>query len=263
MKRGPKKKSFSGSNQKTEKPNYQAVKRSKPSLSFKEVEELLRSCETPLEKALIELGLTTGIRRSDIVNIQIANIDLEGSRIKFWEEKKDRWWEVALEPETVVTLRIYMSTLDPRQKDLFDISDRTAYNYLQNVLKRTTIKKKLKFHSLRTTFVRLSKEMGRDIRWVMDQTGDTARVLMEEYEGYSVDEMVYCLDKDGILKRSLSNGQSMEELIEIRKKLLDELDRIDNIIVRKREGNNSHISGMESEDVRQSTVLQTNEEVSN
>ncbi len=230
MKPGPKKRGFSDFHHKTEKLDIGAIKRSKPSLSFKEVQEFLKSCETPLERALLELGLTTGIRRNDIVSIQIANVDLEGSRIKFWEEKKDRWWEVALEPETVITLRMYISTLDPRQKDLFDISDRTAYNYLQNVLKRTSIKKKLKFHSLRTTFVRLSKEMGRDIRWVMDQTGDTARVLMEEYEGYSVDEMVDRLRKDGIMKRSSSNGQSLEELIEIRKKLIDEIDRIDDII---------------------------------
>ena len=31
--------------------------------------------------------------------------------------------------------------------------------------------------------------MGRDTRFVMDQTGDTARVILEEYEGYTTDEI--------------------------------------------------------------------------
>ena len=79
--------------------------------------------------------------------------------------------------------------------------------------------------------------MGRDIRWVMDQTGDTARVLMEEYEGYSVDEMVDRLMKDRIMKRYSSNSRSLEEWIEIRSKLLDEINRIDEIMVQKKKIN--------------------------
>ncbi len=50
--------------------------------------------------------------------------------------------------------------------------------------------------------------MGRDIRFVMDQTGDSARVILEAYEGYIVDEMVDLMENDNILKRSRPNIMS-------------------------------------------------------
>jgi len=75
---------------------------------------------------------------------------------------------------------------------------------LQRVMRRACIDKQLSFHDLRRTFIRLSKRMGRDIRFVMDQTGDTARVIMEEYEGYTVDEMVEMMNEDNIIRRARS-----------------------------------------------------------
>ena len=172
----------------------------KESLTFEELQRVLSVCETLEDKALIELAVTTGIRREDIVNIELSNIDLERRTLTFWEEKKDRWWVVALEPEVAQTLQMFINQ-NPNRKLLFEFSGRTAYNKFQALLKKAGIKKHLAFHALRRTFIRLSKRMGRDIRFVMDQTGDTARVIIEEYEGYDVDELAEMMEKDGIIKR--------------------------------------------------------------
>ena len=51
--------------------------------------------------------------------------------------------------------------------------------------------------------------MGRDIRFIMDQTGDSARVILEAYEGYTVDEMVDLMEEDSILRRSLPDKMSV------------------------------------------------------
>jgi len=157
----------------------------KESLTFEELQRVLSVCETLEDKTLIELAVTTGIRREDIVNIGLSNIDLERRTLTFWEEKKDRWWVVALEPEVSQTLQMFINQ-NPNRKLLFEFSGRTAYNKFQALLKKAGIKKHLAFHALRRT---------------MDQTGDTARVIIEEYEGYDVDELVSIMEKDGIIKR--------------------------------------------------------------
>lgn len=187
--------------------DYSGLKKIKESLSFEEVQELIDSCETLEEKALVEVAVSTGMRRSDVVGIEINRIDLDKHKIIFWEEKKDRVWMVSIPPELVQTLRMYIRSLPKDQRYLFDFSGRTAYNKLQIILSRTTIKKHIPFHALRRTYIRLSKRLGRDTRFVMDQTGDTARVILQEYEGYTVDEMVKMMQEDNILRRSRKIGR--------------------------------------------------------
>lgn len=172
----------------------------KESLSFEELKRILAVCESLEDKALIETAVNTAIRREDLVRIELAHIDLERRIITFYEEKKDRWWDVAIEPELVQTLTMFINT-NPNRKLLFEFSGRTAYNRLQHLLEKADIKKKISFHALRRTFIRLSKQMGRDMRFVMDQTGDTARTILQEYEGYTVEELAKMMDSDGILKR--------------------------------------------------------------
>ena len=184
------------------KVDYSGLKKMKESLTFSEVQQLIDVCETLEEKALIEIAVATGIRRSDIVKIEINRIDLQNNKIVFWEEKKDRLWMVSLPPELVQTLKMYIRSLPRDQRYIFQFSGRTAYNKLQMILMRTNIRKHIPFHALRRTYIRLSKRMGRDTRFVMDQTGDSARVILEEYEGYTTDEMVEMMRKDNILRRS-------------------------------------------------------------
>lgn len=181
--------------------------RVKNHLTFEEVQEVLAACETLEERLLIELGITTGIRREDIVGIERRDIDLDKRTIVFYETKKKRYWTVALEPEVIQTLKFYIKSLPKKQDRLFNFTGRTAYNYLQNVLGRTSIKKHLEFHALRRTFMRLSKRLGRDVRQVMDQTGDTARTILQEYEGYTVDELVEMWEVEGILKEAKKKGK--------------------------------------------------------
>ncbi len=184
------------------KVDYSGLKKMKESLTFSEVQQLIDVCETLEEKALIEIAVATGIRRSDIVKIEINRIDLQNHKIVFWEEKKDRLWMVSLPPELVQILKMYIRSLPRDQRYIFQFSGRTAYNKLQMVLMRTNIRKHIPFHALRRTYIRLSKSMGRDTSFVMDQTGDTARVILEEYEGYTTDEMVEMMREDNILRRS-------------------------------------------------------------
>lgn len=80
-----------------QKKNISDFRMKKESLTIEELKKVIESCDTLEDLCLIQLGVTTGIRREDIVKIELMNVDLERKTLKFWEEKKDRPWTVALE----------------------------------------------------------------------------------------------------------------------------------------------------------------------
>ena len=180
------------------------------SLTLEEVQRLISVTDRIEIRALFELALTTGLRRGDIVDIDLARVDLDKGHVDFWEAKKKRNWRVFLEADVVTTLRMYVRTIPRGQRKLFKYSGRTAYNYLQTYLKLAGIKKKLRFHDTRTTFIRLSRIMGRSVKYVMQQTGDSAEVILEHYDWLS-DEEMHDVTNDGILgeaTKTVSKGKS-------------------------------------------------------
>jgi integrase len=165
------------------------------SLTIEEQNQLLSVTETFEDLALFKLALTTGIRREDIASIELGNVDLDNRRLRFWEQKKRRWWEVPLKVEVVQELRRYMNTLPRGQKKLFNITGRTAYNRLQKYLKKAGIKKALAFHDLRRTFVKTAKRRGLSPKAVSQITGDTIRTIQEWYENLDMEELKEEVDK--------------------------------------------------------------------
>jgi integrase len=174
-----------------EKPKRPILRRRRhfESLNLEEIQKLLQVTDRVDVRALFMLALSTGIRREDIVDINVRDVDLEQGHIDFREEKKDRDHRVFLEPQVATALKMYINTLPKGQEKLFDFTGRTAYNYLQKYLKKAGIKKHLRFHDLRTTFIRISKRMGRDPVFIKQQTGDSWRVIQEHYEHFSDEDM--------------------------------------------------------------------------
>lgn len=159
------------------------------SLTLEEQELLLGVTETHEDLALFRLELNTGIRREDIVQIQLGNIDLDKGEITFWESKKRRWYKIPIGPGVIQDLTRYINTLSGGQKELFKISGRTAYNRLQKYIKKAGIKKQLSFHDLRRTFIKTAKKKGLDPKAVSQITGDTLVTIQEHYENLDMDEL--------------------------------------------------------------------------
>lgn len=168
-------------------------------LSSREIQMLIGCIDILEDKALIVLGLTTGIRRGDIVKIETGNIDWDNETLKFWEEKKDRYLTIPLEKSVVSLLRMYVNTLK-NQRHLFDFSGRTANRRLKKYVKKAGIRKSITFHSLRATFVKRSKEEGRDVKMVCQITGDSERTILEHYSEWTDSELKERVDKMPIYK---------------------------------------------------------------
>jgi integrase len=159
------------------------------SLTIDEQFKFLSVVDNYEDMALFKLALNTGIRREDIVRIEIGNMDIEQRKLKFWESKKRRWWEVPLTQEVAMELLRYTNTLPKGQKRLFTFSGRTAYNKLQRYLKKVGIKKQISFHDLRRTFIKTAKRKGLSPKAVSQITGDTLRVVQEHYENLDMEEL--------------------------------------------------------------------------
>ncbi len=165
------------------------------SLTITEQELLLSVTETYEDLALFQLELNTGIRREDIVKIQLGNIHLDKKELTFWEAKKRRWYSIPLSNRVIPDLTRYISTLPRGQKELFTISGRTAYNRLQKYLTKAGITKHLSFHDLRRTFIKTAKKKGIDIKAVSQITGDSFKTIQDHYENLDMDELREELEK--------------------------------------------------------------------
>ena len=55
----------------------------KEALTFEDLRKVLASCETIEEQAMIELAVTTGIRREDFAGIELMNVHLKERFIVF------------------------------------------------------------------------------------------------------------------------------------------------------------------------------------
>lgn len=159
------------------------------SLTIQEQDIFLSVIDTYEDLALFKLELSSGIRREDIAEIDIGNVDLENRKLKFWESKKRRWWEIPLREDVAMELERYIKTLPKGQKKLFNFCGKTAYNRLQSYLQKAGINKTISFHDLRRTFVKTAKKKGLDMKAVSQITGDTLSTIEGYYENMDMEEL--------------------------------------------------------------------------
>jgi integrase len=165
------------------------------SLNSYEQDRVLEKADSYEDIALIKLALSTGIRRADIVKIELGNIDLENRELKFWEHKKRRFWTVPLTIEVSEELRKYIKTKKKKSRFLFDFCGRTAYNKLQRALEKAEIKKQISFHDLRRSFMKTAKKKGISLKAVSQITGDTYSTIEKYYQNLDMDELKEEVDK--------------------------------------------------------------------
>lgn len=174
-------------------------------LTHTQVKALLGSIKDLEEKALLELAISTGIRREDIVSIRQKDVDLESGKISFYEHKKKRIWEVYIPKSVVNTLAMWMK-INKQHEYLFParhgekghMSSKTAYNILQRNLIRAGLPKR-PFHALRATCIKECQRAG----WSPEQTarhvGDTIATIQRHYLMPSTEEMKSIVNEKPIL----------------------------------------------------------------
>ena len=149
-------------------------------LTEAEIRLLLSSVESIRDDAVIRLGLSVGLRVSEVVTIRTSEIDFDHGLIKIWDEKKDKWRHVMPTLEAMGVLKRYLNSLDKRTQYLFPLTSKTVERIIQRYSKRA-LGFVISWHSLRTTYVSRSVELEQSPAVVMINTGDSPATILKYY----------------------------------------------------------------------------------
>jgi integrase len=168
------------------RPNQQALvlkkRKRNPNraLTESQIRILLASIENIRDDALIRLGLSVGLRVSEVVSIRTSEIDFDRGLIKIWDEKKDKWRLIMPTLETLSAIKKYLNSLPRQSQFLFSISAKTVERIIQRYSRRA-VGFVISWHSLRTTYVSRSVELEQSPAVVMLNTGDSPATILKYY----------------------------------------------------------------------------------
>lgn len=214
---------------KQERQEWKRGQIGKFSLNEEQLQKVYSNITSIRDLALIKLAAFTGIRREDIVAIEIHNIDWNLGTVKFYETKKRRQWAVWLNPDTLNILSMYVNTLDTHERYLFpgrhqkigEISSKThltgraAYDIFQHWLQASGLENR-PFHALRSSCIKLLARKGWTTEQIMRQTGDTLETIQLHYTVPTDSEMHDAASKTEIgIPETLSREQMRQNLEKI------------------------------------------------
>jgi len=143
-------------------------------LSLEEVERLIASASNLMHRAMLMTLYATGLRRSELCQLKVADIDSQRMVIRVRQGKGARDRDVLLSPKLLETLREYWRWMKPRTY-LFPgtvknwradvpITPKVVWNAVVEARTRAGIQKHVTPHTLRHSFATNMLEAGADLR---------------------------------------------------------------------------------------------------
>jgi integrase len=177
----------------------------KYALSYSDYMKIMLKCRTLEQTCLIGLACEYGLRREDVVAVEIPNINLIEKRMIFMEHKKNRMVSRPLTDIIVTDLTRHINSLPKGTRFLFPakrkssksghMSGMEAWRTLQELCIQADIpmpadRKDRPFHALRGTCYKLKRN--RD-KWTAEQVaawlGDTITTAMKHYGAVTDSEL--------------------------------------------------------------------------
>ena len=153
-----------------------------------EVRQLLAAARSRRDHALLSLAYATGLRVSEMVRLQVQNIDAEAGLLRVVDGKGGKDRVVPLSPRLLQTLRAYWAEVRPARPWLFVGQDNTRHLSIgaaQGVLRSTAVRAGLtrwiSTHSLRHACATHMLEDGVDVRLVQQVLGHVDLVTTARY----------------------------------------------------------------------------------
>jgi integrase len=146
-----------------------------------EVESLLNGIDNIQDHAFFVLGFYSGMRISEIISIEDISLNEGEGRIHIWDEKKNTYRDVYVPGIVFSVLKRYINSMknrkDPR---LFPFSKKTAERKIESWTTKILGKTK-SWHSVRHTYISLSRELELPMEVVIANTGDTPATILKYY----------------------------------------------------------------------------------
>ncbi len=155
-------------------------------LSQDEVRQLIEAARTPIHRVILMTLYATGLRRAELTQLKIADIDAQRMviHIRGGKGRKDR--DLMLSPRLLEALRQYWRGLKRKPKVwLFPggnwhtdvdrpITDRVVWNACAQAARRAGIEKPVHPHTLRHSFATHLLEAGADVRTIQVLLGHSS-----------------------------------------------------------------------------------------
>lgn len=156
-------------------------------LSKIEIQQIIKNCNNIKHKCILSLIYSAGLRRSELINMQLLDIESDNGlvRIRSAKGKKDR---VSLLSKSLLEfLSIYYKQYRPQYWLFEGQSANTQYSassiasILKNASLKAGIKRKVTPHILRHSFATHLLEQGTDIRYIQELLGHESSKTTEIY----------------------------------------------------------------------------------
>lgn len=155
-------------------------------LSESEIKAILENTENIKHKAILSLIYSAGLRRGELINMKINDIDSELMRVIIRQGKGRKDRQSILSEKVLELLRRYYKEYKPKEW-LFEgqfgsqYSATSIQNILKNAVSRAKIKKRVTVHTLRHCFATHLLERGVDIRFIQELLGHESSKTTEIY----------------------------------------------------------------------------------
>jgi len=141
----------------------------------------------------MRIGYTLGLRRTDMANIEIGNIDFLNHRITYYEEKKDSMHTAPLTQELEICLQKHINAGGKRKHLFENPSGSTMYRRFQEILRDAGIRPVGRdarpFHALRGTCYKYWQRKGMPVEQIAELLGDTVETAMKHYGKATITEI--------------------------------------------------------------------------
>lgn len=178
------------------------VKKKKDRLTDEEVARCRSVARTDVrERALVELMLSAGPRVSEIVSLNIENVDFRNDEIKLWGEKTNEYRTVYLSQDCKLALKEYIG--DRTSGAVFigtrgrgRMCENTIEEIAKSIAKRAECHCKATVHIYRKTFASIAYRKTGDVLLVSKMLGHASTdVTIQCYLVDDIEEMKYKLRK--------------------------------------------------------------------
>lgn len=155
--------------------------------SREEISAMLKTTSNIKHKLIIAIAYTAGLRRKEVQNLKLADVDLKNNRlfIRDSKGKKDRYTLFSRHLHDLFTN--YLKEYHPKiyvfesTKPGIKYSTTSMAQVLKNMAKAAGIQRKVHLHMLRHSFATHLLEDGRDIRYVQELLGHRSIKTTERY----------------------------------------------------------------------------------
>jgi integrase/recombinase XerD len=145
-------------------------------LSKEEVQVIIAATNNIKHKALVSLTYACGLRRGEVINLKLRDLDSKRGLIRIVQAKgkKDRY--VGFGTKLRILLREYYKIYKPKVY-LFEgqyeqqYSPRSFAQVLEHAVKKAGLKKQITLHTLRHSYATHLLESGTDIRYIQELLG--------------------------------------------------------------------------------------------